>query len=286
MACVRQQDLFCPQTEPPAHDQGGDADLHQWFTPFWAAEMLASDVLRELGKVGVVEPSCGTGAFLSAIPSDLPAYGVDIDPSVAAKARKATGRQVIVGDFRTIELPQQDVAAVIGNPPFSMPVIDGFIERSHAILPEDGVAAFILPAYVFSTSGRVLRWNERFALDVKVIPRSLFGRISMPLVWAKFVKTQRRTMIGMLLFAEQGDVESMPKQVRRRLAGPGTWREAVQHALEALGGEATLRDIYQAVEPRRPSGNPFWKDKIRQTLGLYFNRLDETHWALPLAQAA
>src|SRR5690606_32425285 len=151
---------------------------------------------------------------------------------------------------------------------------------------EDGVAAFILPAYVFSTAGRVLSWNERFALDVKVIPRSLFGRISMPLVWAKFVKTKRRTMLGMLLFAEQGDVEAMPKEVRRRLAGPGTWREAVQHALEALGGEATLREIYQAVEPRRPTNNQFWRDKVRQTLALYFARLDETRWALPLQQAA
>src|SRR3546814_2049747 len=83
-----------------------------------------------------------------------------------------------------------------------------------------------------------MQWNERFALDVKTIPRSLFSRISMPLVWAKFIKTQRRTMIGLMLFAEQNAVENMPKAVRRRLAGPGTWREAVQHALEALGGRS------------------------------------------------
>src|SRR3546814_7488003 len=95
-----------------------------------------------------------------------------------------------------------------------MPIIDGFIDRSHSILPEDGVAAFILPAHVFSTAGRVMQWNERFALDVKTIPRSLFSRISMPLVWAKFIKTQRRTMIGLMLFAEQNAVENMPKAVR------------------------------------------------------------------------
>src|SRR3546814_13087317 len=93
-------------------------------------------------------------------------------------------------------------------------------------------------------------------------------------------------MIGLMLFAEQNAVENMPKAVRRRLAGPGTWREAVQHALEALGGQASLTDIYRAVEPRRPSPNQFWRDKVRQRHGLYFKRVDEKRWALPAALAA
>src|SRR3546814_11524667 len=96
-----------------------------------------------------------------------------------------------------------------------------------------------------------MQWNERFALDVTTCPRSLFSRISMPVVWAKLIKTQRRTMIGLMLFAEQNAVENMPKAVRRRLAGPGTWREAVQKALEAIGGQASLTDIYRAVADRK-----------------------------------
>src|SRR3546814_983378 len=92
-----------------------------------------------------------------------------------------------------------------------MPIIDGFIDRSHSILPADGVAAFILPAHVFSTAGRVMQCTERFALDVKTIPRSLFSRISLPLVWANFIKTQRRTMIALMLFAEQNALENMTK---------------------------------------------------------------------------
>lgn len=281
-----QSDLFHEQSLVPLNPQNGDPELHQWFTPFWAAEMFANDVLDGLGQVGVIEPSCGTGSFLSAIPQHLPAYGVDIDPDIAAVAKANSGRQVIIGDFRSIELPEQDVSVVLGNPPFSMPIIDGFIDRSYSILPDDGVAAFILPAHVFSTAGRVMEWNERFSLDVKTIPRSLFSRISMPLVWAKFIKTRRRTMIGLMLFAEQAAVENMPRSVRARLAGPGTWREAVQHALEALGGLASLSDIYQAVEPRRPTRNQFWRDKVRQTLGLYFQRVDDKRWTLPLPKAA
>src|SRR3546814_1544865 len=79
-----QSDLFYEQSLAPLNSQSGDPDLHQWFTPFWAAEMFANDVLDGLGHVGVIEPSCGTGSFLSAIPQHLPAYGVDIDPDIAA----------------------------------------------------------------------------------------------------------------------------------------------------------------------------------------------------------
>ncbi|AXK43970.1 methyltransferase domain-containing protein [Erythrobacter aureus] len=282
-----QQDLFhAPAQIAEGDQQRGDPTLHQWFTPFWAAEMLTEDALSSLGRVGVVEPSCGTGAFLAAVPAGLSAYGVDIDPEVARKAQAATGRPVIVGDFQSAELPDEDIGLVLGNPPFSSPVIDGFLDRSHEILPEDGVAAFILPAYVFSTASRVMSWNERFALDVKHIPRSLFGRISHPLVWAKFIKSRKRTMMGLLLFSEQQSVENMPKETRRRLGGPGTWREAVHHALDALGGRASLREIYNAVEPRRPTANQFWRDKVRQTLGLYFTRVDDTRWTLPERIAA
>jgi site-specific DNA-methyltransferase (adenine-specific) len=281
-----QDDLFRQPRQAAPNASSGDAALSQWFTPFWAAQALAEDVLAGLGQVGVVEPSCGTGAFLSAIPAHLPAYGVDIDPRVAAIARANTGRQVVLGDFRTVELPEQEVAAVIGNPPFSMPIIDGFLDRSYSILPEDGVAAFILPAHVLSTAPRVLQWADRFSIDTKLIPRSLFSRISMPLVWAKFIKSQRRTMVGLLMFAEQRDVETMPKEVRQRLKGPGTWREVVALALDSLGGHASLSEIYQAVEPRRPSGNQWWRDKVRQTLGLYFQRVDEKHWTFPQALAA
>src|SRR3546814_871799 len=120
-----QSDLFYEQSLAPLNSQSGDPDLHQWFTPFWAAEMFANDVLDGLGHVGVIEPSCGTGSFLSAIPQHLPAYGVDIDPDIAAVAKANSGRQVIIGDFRSIELPEQDVSVILGNPPFSMPIIDG-----------------------------------------------------------------------------------------------------------------------------------------------------------------
>ena len=39
----------------------------------------------------VVEPSCGAGAFLKAIPDEVPVVGVKIDPELAEIARQNTG---------------------------------------------------------------------------------------------------------------------------------------------------------------------------------------------------
>lgn len=278
---MSQKDLFLPDRRGVSGGVETRPELDQWFTPYWAAEELAYDVLREMGGAAVLEPSCGAGSFLSAIPAANDAYGVEIDPVMAEHARRSTGRPVIEGDFRKVDLPEVEFGAIIGNPPFGADMVDGFVRRCHRILPDGGIAAFILPAHLFSTTNRVAPWNAMFSLDVKLIPRSLFPRISMSLVWARFVKERPRRMIGLLLFDRQGDVESMPKEIRRRLHAPGTWREAVHHALESLNGEATLREIYAALEPRRPTDNQWWRDKCRQTLRLYFQRIDDTRWRLP-----
>lgn len=280
-----QRDLFLPERRTTSGGYETKADLDQWFTPCWAAEELAADVLNGMGDVAVLEPSCGAGHFLSVIPSANEAYGVDVDPLMAAHAARLTGREVIVGDFAHVDLPSVEFGVVLGNPPFASATVDAFVRRCHDILPDEGRAAFVLPAHLFSTTARVSPWSAMFSMDVKLIPRSLFPRISLSLVWARFTKTRNRTISGLMLFRRQQDVESMSRETRTRLHAPGTWREAVHHALEALDGEATLKEIYLALEPRRPSGNRWWRDKCRQVLGLYFERVDETRWRLPTASA-
>ena len=282
---MTQQDLFLPDRRGVPKGVSTKPELDQWYTPYWAAEELTADALNGLGNVTVLEPSCGAGSFLSAIPQCHEAYGVEIDAEMAAHARVATGRPVITGDFRNVELPPNaEFGLIVGNPPFGAETVDAFLQRCNRVLPDGGRAAFILPAHLFSTTNRVTPWSRMFHLDIRLIPRSLFPRISLSLVWAKFIKSRERTMVGLMLFDRQQTVEDMPREIRRRLHSPGTWREAVHHALESLNGEATLREIYAALEPRRPTTNQWWKDKCRQTLRLYFDRIDESRWRLP-AQA-
>lgn len=46
--------------------------------------------------------------------------------------------------------------------------------------------------------------------------------------------------------------------------GPMTWTDVVFDALNELGGEAELRQIYEAVADRRPTMNPAWQAQIRK----------------------
>lgn len=280
-------DLFSERSEAEAAQdaRSGDAALSQWFTPFWAAEELVDDALRGLGHVSVVEPSCGTGAFLTAVPKSMPAIGIDIDPRVVSAAIANSGREVIVGDFRTHDLGGFRPEAIIGNPPFEMGIINEFLDRSHEILPEDGLVAMVLPAYAFQTPRQVSRWMDSFSIDVNMIPRTLFPGLSKPLVWAKYRKQRQRTFSGMLLFAETRSIENMKPAIREALCGPGTWREAVDRALRSLGGEASLESIYGAIAPERRQTD-HWRPKIRQTLQRGFRSTERGRWSLPDAKAA
>lgn len=245
--------------------------LGQYPTPVWVAEALVERHFSDLDSNDcVIEPSCGPGAFLAAIPDHVQAIGVEIDAMVAQDAIRHTGRQVVVGDFQTVQLDVQPTI-ILGNPPFKMSLIDRFLERSHAILPEGGRVGFILPAYAFQTAARVAAYADRWSLMQEMIPRNIYPGLSLPLVFALFSKDRRRTMVGFCLYREATDVHGMQQPYRATIsagAGP-VWKEAVHAALRALGGEATVQDLYQEIGGQRPTQTEFWKAKIRQTLRRY-----------------
>lgn len=262
--------------------------LGQYPTPVWVAEAL---VERHFGNLDaddcVVEPSCGPGAFLSAIPEHVPAIGVEIDATVAQEAERNTGRRIIVGDFQTVELSVRPTL-VLGNPPFNMKLIDGFLERSHALLPDGGRVGFILPAYAFQTASRVADYSERWSLMQEMIPRNIYPGLSLPLVFAMFSKDRRRTMVGFALYRESDDVLGMPEPYRATLGAGGgpVWREAVSAALHALGGEADVQALYTEIGGKRPTRTQFWQEKIRQTLRRYsgyFTPIGQARYRLAVA---
>lgn len=248
--------------------------LGQYPTPVWVAEAL---VERHFGNLDssdcVIEPGCGPGAFLGAIPEHVEAVGVEIDALIAEEAVRNTGRRVLTGDFRSIQLDVQPTV-IVGNPPFNMRTIDGFLERSHALLPEGGRVGFILPAYAFQTAARVTGYAERWSLMQEMIPRNIYPGLSRPLVFAIFSKDRRRAMIGFSLYREAADVLGMPEPYRATLGAGGgqVWLEAVSSALRALGGEANVQTLYAEIGGKRPTGTTFWKEKIRQTLRRYSDR--------------
>lgn len=65
-----------------------------------------------------------------------------------------------------------------------------------------------------------------------------------------------------------------------------TWRDLVQGAIEWLGGQARLQEIYNVLEGSyKAEGNRHWKEKIRQTLQLHENfiAVDRGVWKINIS---
>jgi site-specific DNA-methyltransferase (adenine-specific) len=252
-------------------------NLQQFFTPVWAAELLVRRHFPDLSANDtVLEPTCGDGRFLLAIPPEVEAYGVEIDPAQAAKAVTNTGRQVLVGDFRTVDLPRRPTV-VLGNPPFDMDVFDGILARCHELLENNGRAGFLLPVYAFQTASRVMDYQRRWSISQELLPRNLFDRMSHPILWATFRKERKTVLSGFFLYSELHALAEVHSDVRRLLVGnqatASCWRDVVELALRACGGRATLAEIYRVVEANRPTANPWWREKVRQIAGRHFCRI-------------
>lgn len=62
-----------------------------------------------------------------------------------------------------------------------------------------------------------------------------------------------------------------------------TWRDLVQGAIQFLGGQASLKEVYEVIEgSKKTFKNNHWKEKIRQTLQQHdnFTPVDRGVWRL------
>lgn len=261
-----------------------DEKIDDYPTPLWVCEALIERFFPELDADDlVVEPSCGRGRFLQSIPAHVPAMGVEIDPVLAEEARVETGRQIITGDFRTVALDMRPTA-IIGNPPFRVSLIESFLERAHMLLPYEGRFGMLLPAYFFQTAARVEEYAKSWSIEQTMIPRDTYRGLRLPLVFALFSKSRRRTLVGFALYPETVAVRLLAAEYQE-IAGAGAggrsaWRSVVEAALRSLGGEASLEDLYRAVQGRRPTGTAFWKEKIRQMVQRHCVRVGRGRYAL------
>lgn len=267
------------------------ASLGQYMTPAWAAAALVDRFFGDLSSSDlVIEPTCGRGAFLQAIPAHVPAFGVEIDPELAAIAQRASGRKVIVGDFRMVDLPVRPTA-FIGNPPFSVEFIQDLLERAFMLLPDEGRVGMIVPSYTFQTANTVIDMAARWSIEQTQIPRTLFEGLSMPLCFAQFTKGNTRGLVNFALYHEHAAVARLQARYRELLrSGEGSvWTAVVRAGLESLGGTASLVDLYREIEGHRPTTNEFWKAQVRKVVQQIATRVSEGVWSLtdaPQRQAA
>lgn len=263
------------------------AELSQFFTPAWAASMLLQRHFPRLNSADtVVDAGCGDGRFLMAVPADVDAYGIEIDPHWAEQARLNSGREVLLGDFTQLALPRAPTV-VVGNPPFKSAIITAFLARCHEIMEYGGQVGFLLPAYYLQTAGTVMRLNRKFSIEQEMLPRNMFESMTKPIVWATFTKSQRTVLSGFFLYAETDALDSLKPEAKALFVGnessPTCWKDAVEMALQVCGGQATLQQIYQCLENKRPTANPWWREKVRQIAGRHFTRVQPGEYALVAA---
>lgn len=257
-------------------------ELGQFFTPGWAAEALVEHYFPDLGIWDrVLEPSCGPGAFLSALPDHVQAVGVELDPALAQLARVNTGREILTGDFTKIDLDFKPTV-IVGNPPYKQATIQAFLDRAWTLLPDDGRCGFLLPVYAFQTPSVVERLAERWHIRQDLVPRTLFPRIKLPLCFAMLTKG-RRGLVGFTLYHETFAISRLRRRFRALLASgeASVWTAVVRAALELRGGTATLQELYAEIEGEKPTTNRYWKEKVRQTVQRIAVRVDRGVWTLP-----
>lgn len=262
-------------------------ELGQYMTPEWAAQELMAHYFGDLTLCDrVLEPSCGEGAFLAAVPHHVPALGIEIDPALADVARRNSGREVLVGDFQQIALPFQPTA-IVGNPPFALRTVEGFLDRAWELLPNDGRVGFILPVHVFQTASTVERLARRWHLQQDLVPRNWFPRLSLPICFAQLTKG-KRGLIGFTLYHETHAVTRLQRRYRALLAQGerSVWTAVTRAALEALGGTATLAELYREIEGHRPTSNRFWQEKVRQQVQRLAYRVGPGRWAIAPSRCA
>ncbi|KAF1702838.1 SAM-dependent methyltransferase [Pseudoxanthomonas kaohsiungensis] len=252
-------------------------------TPEWAASWLVEAFFADLTDQDVVlEPTCGEGAFLAAIPPHVHAIGIELDPELAAVARERTGRQVIVGDARMVDLPVKPTV-IIGNPPFERRLVEQILERCYLLLPDGGRVAMVLPAFVLQTASTVHRLAQVWHVRQQMLPRNLFPRLQHPLCFVQLTKSEHTGLEGFALYEQVHQVSKLRARYRQLLAQGvrSTWAAVVQAALEQLGGRASLQELYHEIDGHRPTNNAFWHAKVRQTLQCIAYGHGNGVWELP-----
>lgn len=178
------------------------------------------------------------------------------DSVPAAEAGGATGRRILCGDFRTLDLGDVRPTLIVGNPPYKMKVLDAFLGRAEGLLPDGGRCGFLLSSYQLQTPGTVLRWNDDWGLEGHMVPRALFPRSRWPLIFCLFGRRRTQVMTGFALYREAQSIHHMPRPVGllpiHGAPRRSCWRAIVEWALGWLGGRASVADFCDAIGPAGP----------------------------------
>lgn len=256
-----------------------------WPTKPWFAEMIFERKFSDLDSSDVVlEPTAGDGAFLRVIPAHIDAYGVELDETLAAEARRTSGRDVITGDILKVDLPRRP-SAVLGNPPYTSDFLDPFLARMEQVLDEGSRMVLLLSVHLFQTSRTVARYADHWALDLELVPRDIFQGLQRPLVLATLTKSADRRIVGMAFAREIADMKRIPERYRAILERSKTnvWVRAIEEAIGECGRPLTIDELYETISHNKPTRTTFVREAIRKWTRAAFTPVGPATYDIPKA---
>lgn len=153
-------------------------------TPPEIADRMAAFLDMQPGQ-RVLEPSCGTGNLIVALPTFVKVWAVEVDPEIAARCADRTGKThghtPIVGDFLDLALssPGVDIDAVTMNPPFAKSRDIAHVRAAFNLLRAGGRFAAIVSEGPFFRQDREAtsfrEWLESPAVEIVEIEKLPHG---------------------------------------------------------------------------------------------------------------
>lgn len=237
-------------------------------TPPSVIDSLIARIKQENPRVhSILEPSCGTGEFISACHRafpEAPIDGVEWNPTVFEHTQKVfpgihhadftkwskTGYDLVVGNPPYFVCPKEDVPAIYREYMVGRPNMFGvFILHALAGLNPNGMLAFVIPKS-FMNAAYYGKIREHILRTCRILDIMVFDQ-------AEFIDTEQETF-GIFLQKGNGSLES---PFAFRIGDNWVFTENAERLRTLLAGSTTLKALGYSVK----TGSVVWnehKDKL------------------------
>ena len=179
----------------------------------------------------ILEPSCGNGAFFEHMPAEIMANsqitGIEYDILTSKLVKGLYQSITVINDgLQNIDFTGKKYDLIIGNPPYSdekmqdkfMPDLNNynihhyFTAKCMRLLKDDGILAFVLPAFYMDIPQRNTRHiidGESVLIDMVRLPSNLFDQatVTVDIVFVRKTGNKMHDMVNAVAYTHNGNTD-------------------------------------------------------------------------------